>query len=133
MKELNMSKLATIIFLLTVIVFFSCSASYKLCQQAKDCEIGGDYTAAANYYYRSLLDDKTNSEALIGLKTNAPKVFIDKMTQFRSYYNKRNYQNAFNEYNKANDYRKKISDFGVIVILSDDDINELATKNWTPS
>lgn len=117
-KPIMYSKI-TFLFLLLALVLQSCSGTKKYAKQAGKFEAAGLYDEAANYYYESLKRDKTNIEAIAGLKKNGEKVFQDYLDDFTELSKKGNNKEAISKYNIAQDYSNKLEKVNIELEIPD--------------
>ncbi len=91
----------------------SCSGSKALAKKGAELETAGLYTDAAVFYYNSLLRDRNNVDARIGLSKTGQLVLNDKLDEFSRTYKSSDYKKAVYDYQDAMKYSEKIERVGI--------------------
>jgi len=86
----------------------ACVTSKSLSKKAAKMEAAGQYTAAADLYYQSLIKNSANTDALLGMKRTGEKVLRGYLQDFSKYAAAEDYKSAVYKYLDALDYQKTI-------------------------
>ena len=110
-----MSRKATnfLLILILSLIFGCASVSSKYTTQAAKLETAGIIEGAADQYYLALQADRTNADAMIGLKRTAQKVLDAKLRNVEGAGRQKNNQLIVAEYTDASRYFNKIKNVGV--------------------
>jgi tetratricopeptide (TPR) repeat protein len=106
-----MKRLFYLIFV-TVLLLSSCKAK-KYRKLAAEFEKSGAFDQAAEYYYKSLLRNSKEVEAVVGFQKNAQIVLDNKYQDFVSSFKNGDYKNAVYIYNDAVNYKDKAKNVNV--------------------
>lgn len=98
-------KFAIIILLsITSVILFESCATKRLLKQAAEFENAGLHAEAAESYYQVLRRDRTNIEAMTGLRRSGEFTLQRKLSAFNRAYNERKNQEAVSHYQDALSY-----------------------------
>ena len=100
-----MKRIITLLFI-TTIILTSCKAK-KYRKIAAEFEKVGAFDQAADYYYKSLLKNNKEVEAVVGFQRNAQIVLDNKYQDFMSSFQNGDYKNAVYTYKDAINYKNK--------------------------
>ncbi len=112
-----MNRLLLLFFILTVLTS-SCVTSKSLSKKGKILEDAGQYTAAADLYYQSILKKSTNTDALIGMNRTGKLVMNKYLEVFSKYVFEENYEKATYAYLNAVAYQKKLKGVNIDIPIS---------------
>jgi len=112
-----MKRLLLLFFVLAVATS-SCVTSKSLSKKGKMLEEAGQYTAAANLYYQSILKKNTNTDALIGMNRTGKQVMNKYLEAFSKYVFEENYEKATYAYIDALAYQKKLKGVNIDIPIS---------------
>lgn len=106
--------------LLTGLILLSSCASKRNYNKAQKYDQAGLYSDAANLYYKSLVANKNNIDAKLGLQRTGQMVLEDKIETFKAQYNNGTAKEAVYAYREAENYFKQLSTLGVKLILAEE-------------
>jgi hypothetical protein len=109
-----------IIFILTILLTLFGCASKRHVKKGLKLENTGLYMDAAQEYYRSLVANRNNIDAKLGLKRTGQLVLEDKIDQFKSQYQNGTPKDAVYAYRNAEEYYKKVKNVGVPLIFPEE-------------
>jgi len=89
-----------------------------LSKKAKTLEDAGQYTAAADLYYQSILKNYSNTDALIGMNRTGKQVMSNYLGVFSKYVFDENYEKATYAYLDALAYQKKLKNVNIEIPIS---------------
>jgi len=112
-----MNRLLLLFFVLAVVTS-SCVTSKSLSKKGKILEDAGQYTAAADLYYQSILKKNTNTDALIGMNRTGKQVLNKYLEVFSKYVFEENYEKATYAYMDALAYQKKLKGVNIDIPIS---------------
>ncbi len=116
-----MKRLSYILFV-TFLLLTSCKAK-KYRKLAAEFEKSGAFDQAAEYYYKSLLRNNKDVEAVVGFQKNAQIVLDNTYQDFMSSFQNADYKNAVYTYNAAVNYKNKAKNVNVNLLqLRDYDV-----------
>lgn len=107
-----MKKLLLIVPILLMILQ-GCVTSNSLSKKASKLEDAGQYAAAADMYYQSIVKNPRNTDALIGMNRTGKRVMSDYLREFSKYAMAEDYKRATYAYMDALAYQKKIKGINV--------------------
>ncbi|MBN2668057.1 MAG: hypothetical protein JXR60_02410 [Bacteroidales bacterium] len=119
-----MKKIALLLVLFATIIF-GCATSKSLAKKALSLENSGQYLAASELYFQSILKNPNNVDALSGMKRTGSKVLDDHLSKFSKAKLDDNYKAAVYAYLDAEAYQNRIK--GVNVSLA---IPEFTTEDY---
>jgi len=120
-----------LLFPLFAILTISCITSRSLSKKAIILEDAGEYTAAADLFYQSIIKKSTNTDAIIGLKRTGKKVINDRLREFSKYALQEKYEEATYSYLAAEKYQAKLARVRVrieIPTISQEKYNEVLNQ-----
>lgn len=94
----------------------SCSGSKSMAKKGEKLDAGGLYAEAADMYLQSLMRNRNNVDAKIGLKKNGQLLLNDKLGAFfRSFAAGDSKEEAVNAYLAAKSYADRAGQYGVVL------------------
>ncbi|MDB4835037.1 CsgG/HfaB family protein [Cyclobacteriaceae bacterium] len=97
-----------ILLALSAIIFFACTGSKKMVKKGRQLEEAGMYKDASDFYYKGLIRNENNVDAIIGLKQTGQKVLDDILQGFYKAYSFEEYGDAVYSYIEARAYYEKL-------------------------
>ncbi|HMU13899.1 MAG: hypothetical protein JST41_14385 [Bacteroidetes bacterium] len=106
----------TFILALVALTLAACSGSKSMAKKGMKLEAGGLYAEAADMYLQSLIRNRNNVEARIGLKKTGQLLLNDKLGAFfRSFAAGDSKEEAVNAYLSAKSYADRAGQYGVVL------------------
>ncbi len=103
-----------IIFLLAVIVLFSCvSVATKLYKTGEKFEAKGNHTLASDQYEKALKNDPDHVKSKLGLTRVSPEVLKFKTREFNKLYNSNDFYAAYYKIEDIEQYKKRMNLLGL--------------------
>ncbi len=124
---------ATLLFwsiLCSIVLLAGCNGSKGLAKKGAELQEAGLYNDAALFYYNSLVKNRNNVDARIGLTSTAQKVLDDKLADFTKAKAMSENKKAVYAYQDASAYREKVERLGVSLRTPDyilNDYNDVKT------
>ncbi len=116
------------VIIMVAVTLTGCNGSRGLAKKANQLQEAGFYTDAAEFYYNSLLKNRNNVDARIGLAATAQRVLNDKLSEFSRAKAVDDHKKAVYTYLNAVAYREKVERLGIKLSAPDyitDDYNDV--------
>ncbi|BDD02667.1 hypothetical protein [Aureibacter tunicatorum] len=113
-----MNRIVFRVFIL-ILMLSSCKAS-KMKKRAFELEQSGSFDEAANYYYKSLLSNDKDVEAILGLKKSSQIILDQKRQDFQKAYSVKDYKSATYLYLDALSIVERAEEFGISLLRHSD-------------
>ncbi len=112
----------TILHISIILLIFSITscASKRYAKQARKLDEAGLFREAAEKYYKSLVSNDKNIDALTGLQRSGQLVLQEKLDLFKTYYQNSSIKEAVYAFIDADSYYQKINSAGVKLIFQQD-------------
>lgn len=107
-----MKHIYLLLTVLSLLIMNGC-ASKRYVKKATELDNAGLYTDAADMYYRSLVANKNNIDAKLGLQRTGQMVLDDKVKEFKNQYTNGTAKDAVYAFRYAEAYYKKLKTVGV--------------------
>jgi len=109
-ETLSLTFLLVLLFSVTMV---SCSGSKKFYKKGVKLQESGMHTEAADAFYASLLRNRDNTDAKIGMKKSGQQVLSRKLEEFSKFKTLEEKKKAVYSYIAALQYKEKIQKVGV--------------------
>ena len=125
-----MKKLILIAPILLLLLLQGCVTSKSLSKKGAKLEEAGQYSAAADMYYQSIIKNPRNTDALIGMNRTGKRVMSDYLREFSKYAISEDYKRATYAYMDAVAYQQKLKKINIDLKIppnSEDKFKEVKT------